>query len=199
MISSQSTGTTGNLLELTAADGPGPYEVTVSLGGCTETDQTTIEWWPVPVIGPLPDTVIHCVLDQPEVWSWPAQAEAPVGWWVWTVNEDVIAGGPAWDTEGDYTIRIFDSMTGCEDTTSVVVDVWPNLDVAAAPMQGIVCWGKETEVLGELRAVEGTNLEEIPYTLSWSEPGIEGLNPTVPAGTYLLPAEIAGGSAVAVV
>ena len=105
----------------------------MSLGGCTETDQTTIEWWPVPVIGPLPDTVIHCVLDQPEVWSWPAQAEAPVGWWVWTVNEDVIAGGPAWDTEGDYTIRIFDSMTGCADSTQVVVDVWPNLDVAAAP------------------------------------------------------------------
>ena len=92
-----STGATGNLLELTAADGPGPYEVTVSLGGCTETDQTTIEWWPVPVIGPLPDTVIHCVLDQPVGWSWPTQAEAPVGWWVWTVNEDVIAGGPAWD------------------------------------------------------------------------------------------------------
>ena len=194
-----STGATGNLLELTAADGPGPYEVTVSLGGCTETDQTTIEWWPVPVIGPLPDTVIHCVLDQPEVWSWPAQAETPVGWWVWTVNENVIAGGPAWDTEGDYTIRIFDSMTGCEDTTSVVVDVWPNLDVAAAPLQGIVCWGEETEVLGELRAVEGTNLEEIPYTLSWSEPGIEGLNPTVPAGTYLLTAENACGIAVDVV
>ncbi|MED5336135.1 MAG: gliding motility-associated C-terminal domain-containing protein, partial [Bacteroidota bacterium] len=194
-----STGATGNLLELTAADGPGPFEVTVSLGGCTETDQTTIEWWPVPVIGPLPDTVIHCVLDQPEVWSWPAQAEAPVGWWVWTVNEDVIAGGPAWDTEGDYTIRIFDSMTLCEDTTSVVVDVWPNLDVAAAPLQDIVCWGEETEVLGELRAVEGTNLEEIPYTLSWSEAGIEGLNPTVPAGTYLLTAENACGIAVEIV
>jgi gliding motility-associated-like protein len=71
--------------------------------------------------------------------------------------------------------------------------------VAAAPLQGIVCWGEETEVLGELRAVEGTNLEEIPYTLSWSEPGIEGLNPTVPAGTYLLTAENACGIAVDVV
>ena len=105
-------------------------------------------------------------------------------------------GGPAWDTEGDYTIRIFDSMTGCEDTANVVVDVWPNLDVAAAPMQGIVCWGEETEVIGELRAVEGTNLDEIPYTLSWSDPDIEGLNPTVPAGTYLLTAENACGIAV---
>ena len=194
-----STGATGNLLELTAADGPGPFEVTVSLGGCTESAQTTVEWWPVPVIGPLPDTVIHCVLDQPEVWSWPSQADAPVGWWVWTVNQDVVPGGPAWDTEGDYTIRIFDSMTGCEDTANVVVDVWPNLDVAAAPMQGIVCWGEETEVIGELRAVEGTNLDEIPYTLSWSDPDIEGLNPTVPAGTYLLTAENACGIAVDVV
>ena len=194
-----STGTTGNLLELTAADGPGPFEVTVSLGGCTESAQTTVEWWPVPVIGPLPDTVIHCVLDQPEVWSWPSQADAPVGWWVWTVNQDVVPGGPAWDTEGNYTIRIFDSMTGCEDTANVVVDVWPNLDVAAAPMQGIVCWGEETEVIGELRAVEGTNLDEIPYTLSWSDPDIEGLNPTVPAGTYLLTAENACGIAVDVI
>ena len=196
---SWSTGATGNLLELTAADGPGPFEVTVNLGGCTESAQTTVEWWPVPVIGPLPDTVIHCVLDQPEVWSWPSQADAPIGWWVWTVNQDVIPGGPAWDTEGDYTIRIFDSMTGCEDTAQVFVDVWPNLDVAAAPMQGIVCWGEETEVLGELRAVEGTNLDEIPYTLSWSDPDIEGLNPTVHAGTYLLTAENACGIAIDVV
>ena len=188
-----STGATGDLLELTAADGPGPFEVTVSLGGCTESAQTTVEWWPVPVIGPLPDTVVHCVLDQPEVWTWPAQADAPIGWWAWTVNEDVVPGGPAWDTEGDYFIRIFDSMTGCEDTASLVVDVWPNLDVAAAPMQGVVCWGEETEVIAELRAVEGTNLDEIPYTLEWSDPSIEGLNPSVPAGTYLLTAENACG------
>jgi len=196
---SWSTGATGNLLELTAVDGPGPFQVTVTLGGCTETDQASIEWWPIPVIGALPDTVIHCVLDQPEVWSWPSQADAPVGWWVWTVNGDVTPGGPAWDTEGDYTINIFDSMTGCEDTASVVVDVWPNLDVAAAPLQGIVCWGEETEVIGELEAVEGTNLDEIPYTLTWSDPDIEGLNPTIPAGTYLLTAENACGIAVDVV
>lgn len=194
-----STGAGGNLLAITAADGPGPYEVTVSLGGCTESDQTTIDWWPVPVIGPLQDTVIHCVADPAVEWVWPTQADAPVGWWVWTVNDDVTPNGPAWEDEGDFTVRIFDSMTGCADSTQVVVDVWPNLDVEAAPLLGLICWGEETEVFAELRAVEGTNLDEIPYTLAWSDPAIEGLNPSVPAGTYLLTAENACGADVTTV
>lgn len=194
-----STGAGGNLLAITAADGPGPYEVTVSLGGCTESDQTTIDWWPVPVIGPLQDTVIHCVADPAVEWVWPTQADAPVGWWVWTVNDDVTPNGPAWEDEGDFTVRIFDSMTGCADSTQVVVDVWPNLDVEAAPLLGLICWGEETEVFAELRAVEGTNLDEIPYTLAWSDPAIEGLNPSVPAGTYLLTAENACGPDVTTV
>lgn len=194
-----STGDTENSIELTTDDGPGPFEVAVTLEGCTETDQVSIEWWPVPVIGPLPDTVIHCVLDQPEVWNWPAQADDAIGWWVWTINDNVTTGGPAWETEGDFTIRVFDSMTDCQDSTSIFVNVWPNLEVSAIPMQSIVCWGEETDVFGELNAVEGTNLEEIPYTLTWSEPDIDGLNPTLPAGTYLLTAENACGISVDVV
>ena len=194
-----STGDVANAIELSASDGPGPFEVEVTLGGCTETDQASIDWWPVPIIGPLPDTVIHCVLDQPEVWNWPAQSDDPIGWWVWTINDNVTTGGPAWDTEGDFTIRVFDSMTDCQDSASIVVDVWPSLDVSVIPMQSIVCWGEETEVFGELKAVEGTNLEEIPYTLTWSEPDIEGLNPTLPAGTYLVTAENACGISVDVV
>ena len=188
-----STGESGNLLALTADDGPGPFTVTVSLGDCSATQSTALEWWPVPTIGPLQDTVIHCVSDPAVEWLWPAQGESPVGWWVWTVNDDVTPNGPAWETEGDFTVRIFDSMTGCADSTQVVVDVWPNLDVEAAPLLGLICWGEETEVFAELRAVEGTNLDEIPYTLEWSDPSVEGLNPTVPAGTYLLTAENACG------
>ena len=190
---SWSTGETGNLLSLTAADGEGPFTVTVALGNCQATETATVAWWPVPVIGPLQDTVIHCVSNPAEVWTWPGQADAPVGWWVWTVNNEVVPVGPEWDTEGDFTVRIFDSVTGCADSTQVVVDVWPNLDVEAAPLLGIVCWGEETEVFAELRAVEGTNLDEIPYTLEWSDPSVEGLNPSVPAGTYLLTAENACG------
>ena len=47
-------------------------------------------------------------------------------------------------------------------------------------MQGIVCWGEETEVLGELRAVEGTNLEEIPYTSPGPNPALRASTPPFP-------------------
>ena len=194
-----STGDAGNQLLLTAADGPGPFTVTVSLGNCSASESASLDWWPVPVIGPLQDTVVHCVTAPPVEWTWPTQAEPPLGWWVWTVNDEVIPNGPAWETEGDFTVRIFDSMTGCEDTAHVVVDVWPTLDVEAVPLLGLICWGEETEVFAELRALEGTNLEEIPYTLEWSDPSVEGLQPTVPAGTYLLTAENACGADVTTV
>ena len=49
------------------------------------------------------------------------------------------------------------------------------------------------------RAVEGTDIDELPYTLTWSDPSVEGLNPTVPAGTYLLEAENACGRDAALV
>jgi gliding motility-associated-like protein len=50
-----------------------------------------------------------------------------------------------------------------------------------------------------LRAVEGTDLDELPYTLFWNDPEVEGLNPTVGAGTYLLEAENACGKDIAIV
>lgn len=118
---------------------------------------------------------------------------------MWSVNDNVTTGGPQWIDEGDYVVRVFDSMTGCADSTSVAVDVWPTLEVTAFPLSGVVCWDETTEVMAELRGAQGTIPEEIPYTLFWSEPEVTGLQPTVGAGLYLLQAENACGTDVAVV
>ncbi len=194
-----STGETSASIALEAADGAGPFTVEVGLSGCTETAQTTVGWWPVPSVGALADTVTRCVLDPAVEWTWPAQAAPAEGWWVWSVNGLTTTGGPVWEAEGNYTVRVLDSMTGCADSTYVYVNVLPNLDVNAAPYAGLICWGETTEVLAELKAVEGTDIAELPYTLTWSDPELEGLNPSVGAGTYLLSAENACGLDVAVV
>ena len=192
-------GATTTAITLTADDGNGPFSVEVGLDGCTQTAATDVGWWPVPSVGNLPDSVIRCVLDPAVQWTWPAQSDPAVGWWVWSVNGLTTTGGPIWESEGEFVVRILDSMTGCADSTSVVVDVLPNLDVDAAPYLGVVCWGESTEVLAEVRAVEGTDIDELPYTLTWSDPSVEGLNPTVPAGTYLLEVENACGRDAALV
>lgn len=194
-----SNGVTGNSISLGAADGPGPFTVTVALDACEASTSATVEWWPVPSVGPMQDTVIRCVLDPVVQWNWPAQASPAIGWWVWSVNGTTTTDSHAWEAEGNYTVRVLDSMTGCADSTTVHVNVWPNLAVDAAPFAGIVCWDETTEVLAELRAVEGTDLNELPYTLIWNDPEVEGLNPTVGAGTYLLEAENACGKDIAVV
>ena len=196
---SWSTGSSGNSLSLSAADGEGPFEVTVALGACEASTSATVEWWPVPSVGQLADTVIRCVLDPAVEWTWTEQASPAVGYWVWSVNGSVTTNQHAWEQEGTYTVRVLDSMTGCADSANVTVDVWPNLDVDAAPYAGIVCWGETTEILTELRAVEGTDIDELPYTLEWNDPEVEGLNPTVGAGTYLLEAENACGKDIAFV
>ncbi len=149
----------------------------VGLSGCTETAQTTVGWWPVPSVGALADTVTRCVLDPAVEWTWPAQAAPAEGWWVWSVNGLTTTGGPVWEAEGNYTVRVLDSMTGCADSTDVYVNVLPNLDVNAAPYAGLICWGETTEVLAELKAVEGTDIAELPYTLTWSDPELEGTQP----------------------
>ena len=192
-------GATTTAITLGADDGNGPFSVEVGLDGCTQTASTDVGWWPVPSVGNLPDSVIRCVLDPAVQWTWPAQSDPAVGWWVWSVNGLTTTGGPIWESEGEFVVRILDSMTGCADSTSVVVDVLPNLDVDAAPYLGVVCWGESTEVLAEVRAVEGTDIDELPYTLTWSDPSVEGLNPTVPAGTYLLEVENACGRDAALV
>ena len=149
--------------ELTAADGPGPFEVTVSLGGCTESAQTTVEWWPVPVIGPLPDTVIHCVLDQPEVVGCPGRCPRRL------VGLDGKPGRRARRPRVGHRRRLHhphlrqhDRLRGHRLGRGRRL-AQPRCGGCADA--GIVCWGEETEVIGELRAVEGTNLDEIPYTL----------------------------------
>jgi gliding motility-associated-like protein len=133
------------------------------------------------------------------VWTWPAQAEPAVGWWVWSVDGITTTSSTLWEAEGDFTVRILDSMTGCADSTQVHVNVLPNLDVDAAPFAGIVCWDATTEIQAEIRAVEGTDIDELPYTWAWDDPDVEGLNPTVGAGVYLIEAENACGRDVALV
>ena len=194
-----SNGNTGNNITLASADGEGPFTVTVSLDACEATATTAVEWWPVPSVGLMEDTVTRCVLDPAIEWTWPAQSMSAVGWWVWSVNQITTTDSHLWEQEGDYTVRVLDSMTGCADSTNVHVNVLPNLAVDAAPFSGIVCWDETTEVLAELRAVEGTDLDELPYTLFWNDPEVEGLNPTVGAGTYLLEAENACGKDIAIV
>ncbi|HCZ09122.1 MAG TPA: hypothetical protein DHV07_08520 [Flavobacteriales bacterium] len=194
-----SDGTTGNALSLESVDGEGPFAVTVELDGCTATSSAEVQWWPVPSVGLMEDTVIRCVLDPAVEWNWPNQASPAVGWWVWSVNGMTTTGGPVWEAEGAYTVRVLDSMTGCADSTEVYVNVWPNLEVNAAPYAGIVCWDETTEVIAELRGVEGTDIDELPYTLAWDDPEVQGLHPQVGAGIYLLQAENACGQDVAVV
>ena len=194
-----SNGSTGNTLTLENTDGEGPFSVTVSLGGCDASEAKSVEWWPVPSTAALADTVTRCVLDPAVVWTWPAQAEPAVGWWVWSVDGITTTSSTLWEAEGDFTVRILDSMTGCADSTQVHVNVLPNLDVDAAPFAGIVCWDATTEIQAEIRAVEGTDIDELPYTWAWDDPDVEGLNPTVGAGVYLLEAENACGRDVALV
>ena len=194
-----STGTGGNALTLTNADGEGPFSVTVASGGCEATASTSVAWWPVPSVGTLADTIVRCILAPPVEWSWPAQTASPVGWWVWSVNGMTVIDGPSLVDEGQYTVRILDSMTGCADSTSVVVDVWPNIEAEAYALAGVVCWDETTELVAELKAVGPTQIDEIPYTWGWNDPDVEGLNPTVPAGTYLLEVENACGTDAAFV
>ena len=134
---------------LESVDGEGPFAVTVELDGCTATSSAEVQWWPVPSVGLMEDTVIRCVLDPAVEWNWPNQASPAVGWWVWSVNGSVTTDGRAGmgSQRAPTRCAYLDSMTGCADSANVTVyvNVWPNLEVDAAPYAGIVCWGETTE------------------------------------------------------
>ena len=179
--------------------GEGPFVATVTLGACTQSDTATVTWWPTPSIGVLPDTVSRCVLDPAFNFNWPNQSDAPIGAWVWTVNGNGASAGYSITEEGDYLIEVQDNATGCLDTHELHLNVLPNIGVDATVRDPLVCIGDSTLVEVEILGVQGTNPNELPFSLFWSTEGVFGLEQHVGVGEHVVTVTNACGTSADVV
>ena len=184
-------------LNVVASMGGGPYVANVTLGNCAQSDTAWVTWWPTPSVGSLPDSITRCVLDPGYAFNWPTQTSAAVGAWVWTVNNEPASAGYSALSEGDYTIEVRDNATGCADTHSMHLEVWPNLNVVASAIDPLICMGDSTEVRVELLPVLDTDPYEIPLTLSWDTEGANGWVSNVAGGEHFVVVSNACGTDVA--
>ena len=125
-------------------------------------------------MGNQPDSLVRCVLDPPTAFVWPTQSSEAVGVWVWEVNGDPAGAGYSATQEGNYLIEVRDNATGCSDTHEAYLEVWPNLNVIATPVDPLICIGDSTEVWVELLPVLDTDPYEIPFDILWSTEGLQG-------------------------
>ena len=186
-------------LNVVASMGGGPYVADVTLGNCAQSDTAWVTWWPTPTVGTQPDSVTRCVLDPGVAFSWPTQTNDPVGAWVWSVNNEPATAGYNATAEGTYEIVVLDNATGCSDSHTAHVDVWPNLNVIATAADPLICIGDSTEVRVELIPVLETDPYEIPFTISWETEteGASGWNSNVVGGEHYVVATNACGTDVA--
>ena len=187
---SWSTGSSGNSLSLSAADGEGPFEVTVALGACEASTSATVEWWPVPSVGQLADTVIRCVLDPAVEWTWTRASLTRRGilgvecqW-----QCDHRPAGRYGKPEGAYTVRV----SGQHDRLRRLCQRDGLRERLAQPRRRRRPLRRH-RVLGRnhrksspsCAAVEGTDIDELPYTLAWDDPEVQKVSiPTVGARTF---------------
>ena len=181
-------------LSVSSSMGEGPFVATVTLGACTQSDTAFVTWWPTPSVGSLPDTVSRCVLDPAFNFNWPAQSDAPVGAWVWSVNGDGASAGYSITEAGDYAVEVRDNATGCLDTHELHLDVLPNIGVNATVQDALVCIGDSTLMEVEIVAVQNTDPFALPFALDWSIDGATGLDHRVGAGTHQVTVTNACGS-----
>ena len=186
-------------LNVVASMGGGPYVADVTLGNCAQSDTAWVTWWPTPTVGTQPDSVTRCVLDPGVAFSWPTQTNDPVGAWVWSVNNEPATAGYNATAEGTYEIVVRDNATGCSDSHTAHVEVWPNLNVIATAADPLICIGDSTEVRVELIPVLETDPYEIPFTISWETEteGASGWNNNVVGGEHYVVATNACGTDVA--
>tara|TARA_B100000989_G_scaffold44753_1_gene28555 strand:+ start:2526 stop:5147 length:2622 start_codon:yes stop_codon:yes gene_type:complete len=185
-------------LPVVSSMGSGPFVANVELGACTQSDTAYVTWWPTPSVGTQPDTVNRCVLDAPYSFVWPTQMDAPVGSWVWSVNDEPATSGYSAFEEGEYTVEIRDTFTGCKDSHTVHVEVLPNLSLVASAEEPLICMGDSTTVHAELLPVLDTDPYEIPFSLTWSTEDGAGFFDNVAGGEHYVTATNACGSAIAV-
>ena len=178
-------GSNPNLLVVPSMGG-GPFVATVTLGACTQSDTAFVTWWPTPSVGSLPDTVSRCVLDPAFNFNWPTQSDAPLGAWVWSVNGNGASAGYSITEEGDYVIEVEDNATGCMDVHQMHLNVLPNIGVDATVRDPLVCIGDSTTVELEILAIQGTNPDDLPFSVSWSTEGAYGLEDVVGAGEHIV-------------
>ena len=179
--------------------GEGPFVATVTLGACTQSDTAWVTWWPTPSVGALPDTASRCVLDPAISFNWPAQSDEPIGAWNWAVNGDGASAGYSITEEGDYVIEVQDNATGCLDSHELHVEVLPNLGVDANARETVVCIGDSTLVKVDVLSIQGTDPNDLPFSVVWSVEGAYGFENRVGVGEYIVTVTNACGSSSDVV
>ena len=187
-------GGNSSQLNVVASMGEGPFVANVTLGNCAQSDTAWVTWWPTPSVGNQPDSLVRCVLDPPTALVWPTQSSEAVGDWVWAVNGDPASAGYSATQEGNYLIEVRDNATGCSDTHEAYLEVWPNLNVVATPLDPLICIGDSTEVWVELLPVLDTDPYEIPFDILWSTEGASGWSNNVAGGEHFVTAINACGS-----
>ena len=178
-------GSTPELLVVPSM-GEGPFVATVTLGACTQSDTAWVTWWPTPSVGSLPDTASRCVLDPAFNFNWPTQSNEAVGAWVWSVNGASATSGYSVTEGGDYVIEVEDNATGCLDAHEFHLNVLPNIGVNASVLDPVVCIGDSTLLEVNILAVQGTNPNDLPFSVLWSTEGASGLEHKVGVGEHLV-------------
>ena len=194
---SWNVGGSGVSLSVVESMGEGPYVATVTLGACTQNDTAFVTWWPNPIVGTHPNQVTRCELDPPHTFVWPTQTQDAVGNWLWTVNGEPASAGYNAYEEGLYAVEIRDNATDCFASHDLFLEVWPSLNVIATPDDDLICIGDSTTARVEVLSVGESEVDEIPYTLEWSTPGLLGASPQVAGGSHFVTATNACGSDLA--
>ena len=111
-----------------------------------------------------------------------------------TVNGDGASAGYSITEEGDYVIEVQDNATGCLDSHELHVEVLPNLGVDANARETVVCIGDSTLVEVDILSIQGTNPNDLPFSVVWSVEGFGGLENHVGVGEYIVTVTNACGS-----
>ena len=116
---------------------------------------------------------------------------------MWTVNGEPASAGYNAYEEGPYAVEIRDNATDCFASHDLFLEVWPSLNVIATPDDDLICTGDSTTARVEILSVGESDVDEIPYTLEWSTPGLLGASPQVAGGSHFVTATNACGSDLA--
>ena len=193
-VLSWNVGGSNPVLQVTPAMGEGPFVATVALGACTQSDTAWVTWWPTPSVGALPDTASRCVLDPAFTFNWQEQSAAAIGAWVWSVNGEGASSGYGVTNEGDYIIEVQDNATGCLDSHPFHLRVLPNIGVDATARETVVCIGDSTLIEVNILSIQGTNPNDLPFSVLWSTEGAYGLEHQVGVGEHIVTVSNACGT-----
>ncbi len=169
---------------------PGVYSVEVTVDGCTDTDEVTVVWQPLPPVELGPDQVIcpgsSVVLN----------AEFPDATYLWSPGGETTAIITVTPTETALVSVTVYASNGCQTTDDVILTVDPCLGIAVPDVNAVTLWpvpvtrGGTLSVTGlrvnELQRIIGSDGREWPLTARFTSSGTSIDVAALPAGSYVL-------------